>query len=208
MITQTLKTVFNIQSTLGHLAVDKSYSNLIYIPIAERIPLTNHAQIIILTKRRLKCSDNFLRFVCIVFTWNGQVFIPIALYPHEIKLLQSWLIFRLDTCVHARTHTDTKSASHPCLSLWKRWCVSVVTYADNKEQTQQTFKCMCVLKEINISSFITLTSSFFIDFTYVWLSVFVLTLCMRAVLLHKCTSIIKLCVVWSSSPLICKPNTV
>lgn len=126
MITQTLKMVFNIQSTLSHLGVDKSYSNLIYIPIAERIPLTNHAQIIILTKRRLKYSDNFLLFIYIVFTWNGQVFIPIALYPHEIKLLQSWFIFRLDTCVHVRKHTDTKSvfASHPCLvSLKEVMCV-------------------------------------------------------------------------------------
>lgn len=114
MITQTLKMVFNIQSTLSHLGFDKSYSNLIYIPIAERIPLTNHAQILILTKRRLKYSDNFLLFIYIVFTWNGQVFIPIALYPHEIKLLQSWLIFRLDTCVYVRKHTDTDT----------KWCFS------------------------------------------------------------------------------------
>lgn len=36
MITQTLKMIFNIQSTHGLLGVDKSSSNLIYIPIPRR----------------------------------------------------------------------------------------------------------------------------------------------------------------------------
>lgn len=45
MITQTLKMVFNIQSTHGPLSVDKSSSNLIYIPITDWIPPTNHTQI-------------------------------------------------------------------------------------------------------------------------------------------------------------------
>lgn len=46
------KNDLNIQSTHCHLGFDKFSSNLIYIPIVERILLTNHPQFIMLTDRQ------------------------------------------------------------------------------------------------------------------------------------------------------------
>lgn len=52
-IWRTLKDL-NIQSTHSHLGFDKSSSNLMYIPIAARIPSTNHPQFIMLTDRQFQ----------------------------------------------------------------------------------------------------------------------------------------------------------
>lgn len=179
MITQTLKMVFNIRSTRSHLGVDKSYSNLIYIPIAERIPLTNHAQIIMLTKRRLQCSDNFLLFIYIVFTWNVQLFIPIALYPHEIKLLQSWLIFCLDTCAcmqESRKHQICICFSSLSCLFKEVMCVCCHLCWQQRANTADIHLYVCLERNQHLLIHHT-DKFFFIEFTYVWLSVFVHTLC-------------------------------
>lgn len=106
-IAQTLKMVFNIQSTHCSLSVDKSSSNLIYIPIAERIPLTNHTQIKTLTSRRLQRFAKpfcLLRLHCLCSKYVA--FHPCyPCCPHSNKLLRSWVIISLDTyCMWANTH--------------------------------------------------------------------------------------------------------
>lgn len=53
LLTNTKNNV-NIQSTHSHLSFEKYSSNPIYIPIAERIPSTNHPQFIMLSDRQFQ----------------------------------------------------------------------------------------------------------------------------------------------------------
>lgn len=98
MITQTLKMVFNIQSTLSPLSVHKSSSNLIYILIAERIPLTNRTLIIVLPKIPKSCQT------ILSFSF-GLSLLKICSFSSQLAFLT--YLQPLCTYVNKHTHTQT-----------------------------------------------------------------------------------------------------
>lgn len=154
MITQTLKMIFHIQSTHSHLGVDKSFSNLIYIPIAGRTPLTNHTQIIMLTNRRLQRSSKpFSLFHLHCFYLKRvafhPIFCPLSSYNRKTQVL-TYLQSR-HVCMYLSKHTNIKStlASHPCLVTLKRSGVHVVTYCmlTTKSKHSRDPSAICVYRQ-------------------------------------------------------------
>ena len=118
MITQTLKMVFNIQSTHGPLSVDKSSSNLIYIPITDWIPLTNHTQITMphwaKTPKLFRKRNHVVFFICLNMCSFFPPHCPFLLYQHVTGAL-TYLQPR-HMCMHCMwMNSSTKSifASHP-----------------------------------------------------------------------------------------------